>query len=146
MLLSHVPGSVEHIKILLQDKGGSAALTIPDNNLAEVLANKFIRELNQISAEARWTQSLVRIGGESYLRSVRGKMLGMLLSEVTTIYYDKDTKSSISQGYPLQVRKICSYVIPVIHVPIDIKEINTSCYQVSTVAFLILQHIFHNWE
>lgn len=121
MLLSHVPGSVEHIKILLQDKDGSTALAIPDDELAEVLANKFVRELEQISVEVRKTQSaLVRIGGEDYLKSVEDKMLGMRLSEVTTKYYDEDgetvektimriewhTKSSIAQGRPPQVQKI----------------------------------------
>uniref|UniRef100_A0A6U0SUF3 PCIF1 WW domain-containing protein n=1 Tax=Eucampia antarctica TaxID=49252 RepID=A0A6U0SUF3_9STRA len=107
--------------MLLQDKEGTSALAVPDDELAEVLASKFVRDLEQISVEVRKTQSaLVRIGGEDYLKSVEDKMLGMRLSEVTTKYYDEEgdtvektimriewhTKSSIAQGRPPQVQKI----------------------------------------
>jgi len=64
--------------------------------------------------------SLIRIGGDDYLKSVEDKTLGMRLGEVATKCYDEEggrvdktivriewhTKSSIAQGRPPQVQKI----------------------------------------
>jgi len=121
VLLSNTPGILEYIQNLFQIRTGITVLRIPSHELAEVLALKFINEIEQISIEVCKTQgSLIRIGGDDYLKSVEDKALGMRLGEVKTKFYNKEgvkiekpiiriewhTKSSIAQGRPPQVQKI----------------------------------------
>jgi len=121
VLLSHIPGAIKHVQQLLQLNDDNHVLAVPTSKMAEVLASKIVKELEQIAGEVRKTQSsLIRIGGDDYFKSVEDKTLGMRLSEVTTKYYDEDgetiektvmriewhTKSSIAQGRPPQVQKI----------------------------------------
>lgn len=115
LLLSRIPGSKECIKDLLRSTVGTSALSVPEE-LADLLATTFLREIENISQEVRKTQiSLLKIGGDDYMKSITAKALGMKVveSEKQTDDLDKPivriewhTKSSIAQGRPPQIQKI----------------------------------------
>jgi len=130
VLLLRVPGATAYVQDLFRCTLGTSAMAVP-NRIAEVIAAKFIRELEQISVEVRRTQlSLMKIGGENYMKSIEDKTLGMKISEVTSkhpnlepegkdksiVRIEWHTKSSIAQGRPPQVQKvstnICLYLPP----------------------------------
>lgn len=114
-MLSRVPGSKAYIKELLCSNSGTSALFVPED-LAELLATNFLRDIENISQEVRKTQiSLVKIGGDDYLKSISAKSLGMKVVESEKQLDGQDrplariewhTKSSIAQGRPPQVQKI----------------------------------------
>ena len=121
VLLSHVPGASDQIQALLRMNSGPSLLSIPTEKMASVLASKFIKEIEQMSAEVRKTQlSLIKIGGDDYVKSVKDQNLGMHLNdeiikchneggekvEKTIIRIEWHTKSSIAQGRPPQVQKV----------------------------------------
>jgi hypothetical protein len=115
ILLSRVPGSKAYIKELLCSNSGTSALSVPED-LADLLAANFLRDIENISQEVRKTQiSLIKIGGDDYLKSITAKSLGMKVVESEKQLDDQDrplvriewhTKSSIAQGRPPQVQKI----------------------------------------
>jgi len=121
VLLLHAPGGHGLITTLLQSKSGASSLAVPTKILADVLASKFVREVEQIAVEVRKTQaSLLKIGGDDFHRSVEDKALGMRTTEVSAKSFNEEgekidrkliriewhTKSSIAQGRPPQVQKI----------------------------------------
>jgi hypothetical protein len=121
VLLSQVPGSMEYIAEILQTTTGLYSLCVPSDSMAKALATKIVNDVADVATEVRKTQtSLIRIGGDDYLKSIEDKTLGMRLSEANATFYDDDgtkvdkaimriewhTKSSISQGRPPQVQKI----------------------------------------
>jgi len=115
LLLSRVPGSKAYIKELLCFNSGTSALSVPED-LADLLATNFLRDIENISQEVRKTQiSLVKIGGDDYMKSITAKALGMKTVENEKqldaqdrplIRIEWHTKSSIAQGRPPQVQKI----------------------------------------
>ena len=89
--------------------------------MASALTSKLIREIEQMSGEVRKTQSsLIKIGGDDYVKSVKDQSLGMHRNEEiikcyneggekvekTIIRIEWHTKSSIAQGRPPQVQKV----------------------------------------
>mmetsp|Transcript_23081 Transcript_23081/g.34184 ORF Transcript_23081/g.34184 Transcript_23081/m.34184 type:complete len:679 (+) Transcript_23081:1-2037(+) len=120
VLLVDVPGATSFVQQLLEASSGTSAMSLP-NSLAELVASKFVREIEYISSEVRKTQfSLMKIGGDSYMNSIEDKALGMKVSETEAkspngegdvpgrkiIKIEWHTKSSIAQGRPPQVQKI----------------------------------------
>jgi hypothetical protein len=120
VLITNIPGSKAFISNLFQASSGMSAMSVP-KLLAEVLSTKFLSEVEQISLEVRKTQlSLMKIGGENYMKSIEDKALGMKVS-VTEVQnqlgsneipgrkimkIEWHTKSSIAQGRPPQVQKV----------------------------------------
>jgi len=120
VLLVDVPGATSFIQHLMQASTGTSAISLPIS-LAELVASKFVREIEHISTEVRKTQlSLMKIGGDSYMKSIEDKALGMKASEAEAkspngdadlpgrkiVKIEWHTKSSIAQGRPPQVQKI----------------------------------------
>lgn len=120
VLITNVPGSKKFICNLFLASNGSSGMSVP-NSLAEVLAAKFLSEVEQISVEVRKTQlSLMKIGGEHYMKSIEDNVLGMKVTESEIMSQQGSlelpgrkmmkiewhTKSSIAQGRPPQVQKI----------------------------------------
>mmetsp|Transcript_15781 Transcript_15781/g.23431 ORF Transcript_15781/g.23431 Transcript_15781/m.23431 type:complete len:648 (-) Transcript_15781:297-2240(-) len=92
VLLSHVPHAMEHVKSLLMSNKGSSSLCVPMEEIADLLANDFLLEMDRIASEVQKTQlSHVRNGGEEYHRSVEDAVLGMRLSEEASSYYNDST-------------------------------------------------------
>ena len=120
VLLQRVPGAVSCIQSLFQATSGTSAMAVP-SGIAEVLATKFVREIEQISVEVRKTQlSLLKIGGDNFMKSIEDKSLGMKISEAsskspesnterTLVRIEWHTKSSIAQGRPPQVQKVSMF-------------------------------------
>ena len=119
ILSSNVTGAQDLIENLLQAKSGVFPLAIPSKQMAEILASKFIQDLEEIAMEVRKTQSsLVKVGGDDYLTSISDKTLGMRFSESnvknvngdiadkTLVRIEWHTKTSIAQGRPPQVQKV----------------------------------------
>jgi hypothetical protein len=121
VLITNIPGSKPFVSILFQSTSGTSAMSTP-KSLADMLASKFLSEVEEISIEVRKTQlSLMKIGGENYMKTISDKALGMKVSvsEVQSQYGPVDipgrqivkiewhTKSSIAQGRPPQVQKVC---------------------------------------
>jgi len=76
VLLLRIPGANAYVKSLLHSETGASALAVPDQ-IADVLASRFILDVENISIEVRKTQvSLMKIGGENYIKSISDKTLG----------------------------------------------------------------------
>jgi hypothetical protein len=130
VLLQKVPGAASHVQRLFQTTSGTSAMSVP-SKLSELLAIKFVNEIEQISSEVRKTQlSLMKIGGDNYMQSIEDKALGMKISEGITkqsgpnqettersiVRIEWHTKSSIAQGRPPQVQKVrrvrvCKFIL-----------------------------------
>ncbi len=120
VLLQRVPGAAILVQKLFQATSGTSAMSVPEK-IAELLAIKFINEVEQISTEVRKTQiSLMKIGGDNYMQSIEDKALGMKITEglakqpglnqesieKVIMRIEWHTKSSRAQGRPPQVQKV----------------------------------------
>jgi hypothetical protein len=125
VLLVDVPGATSFVQHLMQTSSGTSAVSLP-SSLAELVASKFVREIEHISTEVRKTQlSLMKIGGDSFMKSIEDKALGMKAIEAEAKIPNGDvdmpgrkivkiewhTKSSIAQGRPPQVQKVSQEIV-----------------------------------
>ena len=76
VLLLRIPGATAYVKSLLHSETGASALAVPDQ-IADVLASRFILDVENISIEVRKTKvPLMKIGGENYIKSISDETLG----------------------------------------------------------------------